>query len=248
MLIVAPYPIVQLAAASGTGGDNLLTPSPREVWNCGVVGTPGIDIDLGEVREVDSFFFGFTNAHPDATLQVVRLTEFGGAVDGTVVDHRPLRAADSLGPRHHGFARAAPVSGRYFRFIVGQAGTEPMTAGVLMVGKAFAAPYDFGGGRQPIDTGTKEPLEDGGFGIGEGVVKAGLRWTFGDLAPADRRALWALTYGRGETRPLVVVEELGEDGAGLGEEIHYGLFDRFQAYERVAPGQTRWSLSMTEWA
>lgn len=66
------------------------------------------------------------------------------------------------------------------------------------------------------------------------------------VSAADRRALWALVKDRGERRPVLVAEEL-QEGAGTNEELHYGLFDRFEAYERQAPGSTRWSLSMTEW-
>jgi len=34
---------------------------------------------------------------------------------------------------------------------------------------------------------------------------------------------------------------------GLNERIHYGLFDRFEPYERLSPGRTRWGLRMNEW-
>lgn len=34
---------------------------------------------------------------------------------------------------------------------------------------------------------------------------------------------------------------------GLQERTHYGVFDRLEAYERAAPGVTRWSLRMEEW-
>jgi hypothetical protein len=115
-----------------------------------------------------------------------------------------------------------------------------------MIGLAFEGPQELGGGRVPIDTSVVNALPDGGFGIGEGVVKAAVKWTFVGLAPADRRDLWRRVHGRGNTRPVLVFEDLGEDG-GAGEELHYGLFDKFESYDREDPGETRWGLSMTEW-
>jgi hypothetical protein len=249
MIILQPLAIAQLADA-GWGGNsgvaNLLTPDPKEVFAAGAVGSGALDFDLGSVREIDTIFLGFTNAEAGATWVPATATGMGGAGAAAFAGSAPVRAADSLGPRHHGLLRFAPVNTRYFRLYISTV-AEALQAGVLMVGKAFQAPYEFGGGRGLVDTGVKERLVGGGFGIGEGAVKATLAWTFPDLAPADRRALWALVSARGETKPVVVVEETGE-GAGLGEEIHYGLFDRFQRYAREAPGASRWALSMEAWA
>lgn len=244
-LAIAAAPTIGGTAGAGTGAANLLSPDPKEVWAAGTAGTTTIDVDVGSARDVDSFFLGFTNAAAAATWSVQSATGPGlGLVD--LVPTTGFRAADSAGPRHHGFVRiAAPAATRYLRLTVTQPDAA-LQAGILLVGKGLSGPYEFGSGRAPIDTGTKEMLIGGGFGIADGVVKAQLRWTFPDLSPADRRALWALVSDRGETRPVLVVEETGE-GAGLNEELHYGLFDRLQAYERLSPGTTRWALSMTEW-
>lgn len=246
MIILESYALAAAPTVSdGTGAAFLATPDPKEVW-VAQAWTSTIDVDLGAVRDVDAIFLGFTNASADASWTIAKGTGLGS---GLTVIHGPaaMRAADSIGPRHQSFAQLDAVhAARYFRISVTQTGGVPLTAGALAIGKAFRAPYEFGGGRTPIDTGIKEALLGGGFGLGEGVVKAQLRWSFIDLTPAQRRTLWALAKRRGEGRPIVVVEELGED-AGFGEEIHYGLFDKFQAYEREAPGQTRWAMSMTEW-
>lgn len=246
MIIARPIPIPTAPVAAGDGAEYLLTPSPKEVWVADAVGSTTIDVDLSVAEDVDTFFLGFTNATAAATWQIQIGTGVGVGLVDLVPAGTAMRAADSLGPHHALAVLDAPVNGRYFRITVTQTGAEPMQAGILILSKAFVAPFEFGSGRQPIDTGSKVALADGGFGLGDGVVKAALRWTSADLSPADRRALWALAMDRGERGPVLVVEQLGEDG-GLNEEIHYGLFDRFEAYERQAPGQSRWALSMTEW-
>jgi hypothetical protein len=250
MIIASPLPIAALVvggtAGAGSGYANLLTSDPKEIFVAGAGNAQTvIDIDLGSAADVDFFFLGFTNMSLAATWSIDKATGLGSGL-ANLVPTGATRPFDALGSRWHAFAQlAAPANSRYFRIKVDQTGAA-LQAGILMLGKKFQAPYELGGGRTVIDTGAKEPLPSGGFGLGDGVVKAGLRWTFPDLSPADRRKLWSIVYGRGERQPVVVVEETGED-AGLHEEIHYGLFDRFQAYEREAPGATRWALSMTEW-
>jgi len=34
----------------------------------------------------------------------------------------------------------------------------------------------------------------------------------------------------------------------MNEAIHYGVFERFQAYERLDPANTRWAGSVIDWA
>jgi hypothetical protein len=196
---------------------------------------------------VDTFFLGFTNAAAGATWGIEKATGLGTGLTSIMPAGTLMRAADSLGPRHHALAfLPVPVNSRYFRITPTQAGVTPMQAGILMLAKAFVWPYEFGSGREPIDTSAVDELRDGGFGIGEGVVKARLEWTFVDLTAVMRRALWAITWGVGKSKPILVVEQTGET-AGLNEEIHYGLFERFEPYQRQAPEMTRWALSMKEW-
>lgn len=246
MIILRPLPILSVTTSAGTGSANLLSPQPKEIWRGDVPGGHDILVDLGGDQAVDCFFLGFTNAEAGTTWQINRLASPGGA-STNLSPYLAVRAADSLGPRHHAFIQlAAPVNGRFFQIRTYHPGPSPMQVGALAIGKAFVAPYEYDSGRQAIDTGTREDLADGGFGMGAGVVKSGLRWTFPDLSPADRRALWAIVKDRGIRKPVVVVEQTGED-AGLAEEVHYGCFDRFEPYARRAPSSTRWALSMTSW-
>lgn len=252
IVILNPFPIaaVGIQGLVGTGGANLLTPDPKEVWDAGAVGNSQIDFDLGEARDVDTFFLGFTNATVAATVQLQTKTSLASDVgSGDLTSVKPLRASDSKGPRHHGFYRlAAPVNSRFFRIAVAQTGTVPLQAGVLMAGVAFQPTHnqEWGAGRQVIDTGTKEPLLGGGFGIGEGARKARYRFMLGDLLPDEVDELYALALDRGETRPALVVED-PDQTSGLNEAIHYGLFHSLQAYERANPQQTRWGYSIEQW-
>lgn len=245
-IAIAATPTIGGSAGAGTGAANLLTPSPREVYLAGAVGYSTIDIDLGAAQAVQGFWLGSTNATAAATWVIQKGTSLGGGLADIKADGA-FRAADSLGPVHHGFAvLPAPVTSRYFRILVTQTGADPLLIGSLLVGNVFQAPYEFGGGRLPIDTSAIEELTDGGFGIGRGVVKSGYRWTFGDLTPAQRHGLWRLVYERGASAPTVVDEETGETDQ-RNEELHYGLFERFEPYARSSPGRTRWALSMREW-
>jgi hypothetical protein len=126
--------------------------------------------------------------------------------------------------------------------------TGPIQAGALIVSRAFQPTWnkEWGSGRRPIDTGSREPLIGGGFGIGRGVRKRAYSWTLGDLPDAEVDAIEDIALACGETSPLVVVEDPEVD-AGLVRRIHYGLFDRFEAFERKAVGVTRWSLSIIGW-
>lgn len=245
-VVIADTPLMGATGGAGSGAANLLTPSPREVWIADAVGGTTIDFDLGAAQDIQGFFVGATNASAGSTWKIQTGTGLGVGLED-IYGYVAFRAADSIGPVHHGWAvLPAPVNARYFRVSIIQTGDDPLLIGLLLVGAVFQAPYEYGGGRVPIDTSTIEAMPDGGFGIGEGVVKAGFRWTFIDLAPAVRRELWRLVYGRGQGKPVVIDEEAGE-GAGLNEELHYGLFDRFEPYVREAPGSTRWALSMVDW-
>lgn len=245
-LPIAATPTIAGTAGAGSGAANLLSASPREIWLAGDDGISTIDVDMGTAVDVQGLFLGFTNATTAATWKIEKGTGLGTGLT-EIMATGAFRAADSLGPGHHGFAVLDdPVNARYFRLTVTQTSVA-LRAGVLAIGRIFQAPYEYGSGRILIDTSTREGLPDGGFGIGAGVIKSGYRWTFIDLSAADRRELWRLTSRRGEHRPVVVDEETGE-GAGLNEELHYGLFNRFEPYEREAPDQSRWALSMEDWA
>lgn len=239
--------IAQIAVSSGSGADNLLTRSPREVWLAADAGGQTIDIDLGEERSIDSFFLGATNAAADASWSIWQGSSLGGGLS-EIIAAQTMRAGDSLGPTHHAFTRmAAPVTGRYFRISISQGvGGDPLFAGALLIGLAFEQFRELGGGRQPIDTGTRNSQSDGGFGTAAGVVKALFNFSFIDLTDADLRRLWAIAYKVGLRSPCLTIED-ADLAYGRNEAIHYGVFQTFQPYERQEPGSSRWVFSHEEW-
>ena len=245
VLIIQPLPHGSGPFAGGTGVENLLTRDPKEIWVAPSAEAQGIDIDMGAAVTVDSFFLGFTNAGIGATWNIYTAT---GLTTGLVVVHTgAMRPADSIGPRHHCFVRlAAPVTSRYFKIVAAQAGAAPLQSGALVLGLAFEQWREFGGGRVPVDTGERQDLTSGGFGIGDGVVKAQFNWSFIDLSDAEVARLWAISRARGLRKPIVVVED-ADLPAAQNEAIHYGVFDRFQPYERSAPETTRWAFSVLGW-
>ncbi len=243
MLILKPLPIAALAAG-GTGLDNLKTASPREIW-IAPSGYVELDVDLGSVQEFDSIYLGNTNAETGGVWASSQISGLGGTLGATIFSTTATRLTGSIRSRHPAFVRtAAPVSCRYLRLAISQV-SAPIQSGNLVIGKAFEAPYAYGSGRQPVDTSKVVALPDGGFGIERGVVKSSLSWRFADLDNAQLETLWALAEDRGESAPLVVVE--GPDYPPKAPSVHYGLFRRFEAFEREDAAFTKWQLSIEEW-
>lgn len=247
VLIVAPLPIAAVPTVAGVGAANLRTADPREVWTAPSTADVGMDIDMGSVVEVDSFFIGYTNAHPSCTWTIHRASAPG--VDLVLISAETLlRAADSLGPRHHGFVRLpAPVASRHFRITIEQGGAAPISAGALVIGRAFEKHREYGAGRTMIDTGERQDLVSGGFGMGDGTVKAQFAFSFIDLTDAEVHTLEGIQRDRGLRRPVVVVENT-DLTIGRNEAIHYGVFERFAANERQDPTSTKWAGTVVEWA
>lgn len=246
VLIIAPVQPATVPVAAGTGAGNLLTASPREIWVAPSSATVTIDVDMGAAVPVDSFFLGYTNADAGASWTLYSGTGLGAGLS-VISGAAPLRASDSIGPRHHAFHRlAAPVVARYFRLSLTQSGGVALQAGVLILGKAFERHRELGGGRMPLDTGARQALNDGGFGVGSGVVKSVFSFSFIDLSDADLSELWAIAATVGLRRPVVVVED-ADLALGRNEAIHYGVFERFQPYARQEPGTSRWAFSHEEW-
>jgi hypothetical protein len=48
------------------------------------------------------------------------------------------------------------------------------------------------------------------------------------------------------SRPALIVENVDRT-PGLRQRIHYGLFERWRAFERRNRKQTRWEIGMEEW-
>jgi hypothetical protein len=250
MVIMRPFApnAINDGNANLSGIANLLTPDPKEVvFHSSAAGAAVIQVDLGSSQTIDSFFLGNLSYPAGSSLTVQ-----GGAGSYTSATHYSgslfAPSAGSSPLRQHFFTKlASPVSNRFIQFVINKSAVNA-TLGVVGVGLSFQPAYnrEWGSGRAIVDTGAKEALLGGGFGIGEGARKAAYRWSFGDLQDFEVDRLYELALDRGETRPAVAVED-PDFTTGLNERIHYGLFDRFEAYERQNPQQTRWSLSLTEW-
>lgn len=249
VLIIKPEPIAALAVNAGAGAANLATYSPKEVWVASSTDVHWVDVDMGKAIAADSFCLTYNNASVDAQWAIHTIQSIGdqGASTG-YTDWLTMRAADSLGPRHHAFVRLnQTITSRFFRIIVDQGGAVPLYTGNLIIGRAFEKYRERGEDRTLIDTGNRQDLPDGGFNMGDGVVKSQFNFSFVDLTDAERNWLYAIKRDRGLRRPVLVVED-ADLNAGQNEAIHYGVFERFQAYERVNPRKTRWAGSVLDWA
>jgi hypothetical protein len=252
MIIAAPLPIAAIAASRGSGAANLPTADPKEVWaDSAVASAASIDIDLGAVQSVDTIFLG--HVHGPAAGAVWTIT--GGAAgyaDSVIQASSPLRVPDVAGRTpalSHALWFGDAVNVRYVRLSLTQpAGSPPLMAGALIIGRAFQPEYnrEWGSGRRVIDTGTVTPLPGGGYGVAEGARKLGFYWTFGDLSEDEVNALEDIALDRGEMRPLLVVEDPART-AGLHRRIHYGIFERFRQFDRRNKAQTRWELGIEQW-
>lgn len=245
--IIAPTPIATVAVSSGSASRlNMLTPSPREVWVTGSVAAVDIDIDFGVAVQFDRIYLGGTNLPAGVGATLNRASAMGGGFtyEGAVA---AVRLTDSPGPRFQGLIiRPAGPATRYYRITLFWTGAQVLEIGVLAAGVLTARPYTYGSGRQLIDTSRRTELIDGGFGIEEGVSKAAFRWRFIDLSDEQVEQLWNLVYARGSRRPVIVIEDASV-ALPRDSQVHYGLFDKFEAYERNSPGDTSWGMAMTEW-
>lgn len=252
LLILSPATIAAIATSRGTGGQNLLTPHPLEVWADDSVGSAAtISIDLGAARSIDTVFLG--HVRPPAAGCTWTITGgVAGYTETTIAASAALRVPDVTGRSpslSHALWTGAAVTVRYVRISVTQPnGSPPLTAGIVQIGKSFVPAFnkEWGSGRRVIDTGSATRLLDGGFAVVEGMRLSGYYWTLGDLGDAELAQLYDLGLDRGTTKPLLVVEDPSRT-AGLRRRIHYGLFGAFKQYERLSPGRTRWELSIEEW-
>lgn len=251
LLILQPTPIVAISTSRGSGAANLLTPDPREVWVDSATGTATIDLDFGTPRVIDTVFLGHI-LPPQATATWTITGGLSGPTSTTLAASSSLRVPDVNGRApalSHAFWKGIPANVRYLRLSVTQpAGSPPLSAGIVMAGRALVPTWnhEWGSGRRPIDTGSTTALPDGGFAVVEGVRKASWFWTLGDLTNDELDALWETALDRGESRPILVVED-PDRTAGLRRRLHYGLFRQFREYERSTPGRTRWELRIEDW-
>jgi hypothetical protein len=247
LAIAVPYP-GGISATSGSGVDNLLTRSPKEVYQAGA-SSGTLTWDFGSTQPFDTVYLGSTNAPPGAQWSVSygigSGTETIAVPTEAVIEPGLWFGVDRRYPVHFYAKLPAPVSARYVA--IQFSGAPAFQAGKLVVSVSFQPENgrEFGSGRQMIDTGSAESLLDGGFGIEDGVVKSMFRWTMGDLSDAEVAIMEAIARRSGTTRPVIVCED-PDRTPGLQERLHYGLFG-IEAFERTAPGATRWGLSVTDW-
>jgi len=253
ILMLVPTTPNDFAASRGSGAANLLTPDPREVWQDSAVGSAAtLDIDFGVATAIDTVFLGcIWNAVAGATWTISG--GLAGYGEFTIQAASALRVADRAGrtsAMSHAFWHGDDVLARYVRIAVTQpAGEAALAIGALLAGLSFVPMFnqEWGAGRGVKDTGTFTRLPTGGISVVEGARYGSYRWTLGDLTTAEADYLYDLQLDRGETRPMLVVEDPGAS-AGLRSRIHYGGLVSLRAFERRNPAQTRWEFQIEDWS
>lgn len=251
-ILILASATIGVTVSRGTGAANLLTANPKEVWLDSASGSAAqINIDLGAAQWIDTVFLG--HVFPPAAGATWAITGgVAGFADVVLMAAGPLRAVDRAGifpDTSHALWTGDPVFVRYLRLTVTQPAGAPLSAGALMVGSAFTPTWnkEWGSGRRVIDTGSATALPDGGFAVVEGVRKGSYSFTLGDLTDEEVDRLYALQLAVGETLPVLVVEDPAAT-AGQLQRIHYGRFAGLRAYERRNPEQTRWEITIEDWA
>ncbi len=252
ILILQPLTIAAVAVSRGTGGANLLTPDPKEVWTDSAVGSAAtIDIDLGSVQTIDTV--ALISVIPPVAGTSWAITGGAAAYATSIIKATgALRAVDGAGQdqaRSHALHFGAAFAVRYIRITVTQpVGQALLSVGVPVVGKAFVPAFnnEWGAGRRVIDTGSSTALAGGGFANVEAARKGSYAFTLGDLSHDEIDALYAIQLGVGETAPLLVVEDPAAT-TGQYHRIHYGQLRSLRAFDRRSPGRSRWELSIEQW-
>lgn len=239
-----------VTVSEGTGGANLVTADPREVWQGeNPAAVKSFTIDLGANTTIDAFYLGNTNADANASMSVITGTAAqGAAVTNHIVGVPMLMGVDDVrdlrGPAL--YVAPAPIVARYIVVQTYMPGAVNLQIGNLVVGKAFRPTHgrEPGESRVPFDTGVSARLGDGSLSTVSGRLISGFKWVFGDLLDADRKALWGIVKRRKTTRPILLIE----DAEALSvESIHYGKFTELEPYTRLDPRKTRWAVSVEDW-
>lgn len=252
ILILNPTAVSAIAVSRGTGGANLTSFDPKEVWTDAAVGSAAtIDLDLGAVKSIDTIaLVAIYGPVAGATWTITGGP--AGYADAVIKASSALRAIDAAGQVpsvSHALWTGAAVNVRYLRISVTQpAGNPALSIGRAICGAGFVPVWnkEWGAGRGVIDTGISTRLPSGGFAIVAGAKLGTYKWTFGDLSEAEYEALYALQSDAGETGPVLVVEDPAATTAQRNR-IHYGLLRSLRPFERRNPRQTRWELNMEEW-
>ena len=245
LTLMRGLPISQIKSSRAGEVGYLLTPDPKEIWIANDSGDTTITVDLGSPQPVDTVFLGFTNLPAGATFILDTTETYSGGALVRRAGPAPIRIEGGADGRFHGLIRwPAPITERYWWLrLYGL--TEPLQAGALMFGARLEQPYEFKSGRRLIDLSDRVELAGGGFGFGEGAVKSSFKATVADLADDELAKLFSIAKSGGNRSPVLAIE--GGDSAIDHDQVHYGVFDRFEAYERENPRDTRWSLSVQDW-
>jgi hypothetical protein len=259
--ITRPWPIAAVATSNGiVTVANAISPNPREI---AVVPSPAanrtIDLDLGQARDINALLIGYHTA--TAANGYVSNVSIGnnanyalnasptGVTPGLNVVGNLIAPSTSTDPlATHALFTFNTINGQYVRITLAS-GAASFDVGIVAVGKSFVTAWghEYGAGRPIEDTSGVERLKGGAFGIDEGVIIGGYQWTFGDLTDAELAELYILVRRLGISRSVFVVED-PDYTAGLNERIHWGLFDKLEAYERLVPGASRWNFKIRDWA
>jgi hypothetical protein len=252
LLIAKPvdWSIMGAATAGGAGLDNLLTPDPKEAWITSNAAAQTVRALFAAPTTIDTAHLGFTDLPHGTTVDFYTFTNADGTGEAALGSYAVDNPTGDSRPRH-AFAQGAPRANvRGIRATMTQPAARAAIVGVMSAGLALA-PYwghEYGAGRFVIDTGTKERLFGGGFGIQLGARAGGYQWTFGDLTEEEVEALYKLALDAGETASVLVIENPDTVEPGLNERVHWSIIDKIEAYERFAPGASRWAFKVLDWA
>lgn len=240
LTLARPLTPASIVASHGTATDqNLMTDDPREYWIGTSAGVVTFTIDLGSVQSVSAIFAGYANAPAGSTWSAT-----GGPTTGL---ETTLFTSTSF-PGKHALATFAAVSARYVKVTITPA-SGTLQAGILFAGVSFQPTWghEWGAGRPIIDTGSRDRLLGGGFGINRGVIVSGYQWDFGDLTDIETEALYTFLKEVGASRPVAIAEDPAvTTDPTYSNRLHYGLMT-IDKYERLSPGRTRWSLAVEDW-
>jgi len=246
--IVKPIPYTVTGGVM-VGAQRVATPSPKEAAIA--VGSYGnndilVGLDFGADVQIDTLIVGYiVNSLPLLEIRYGATTGVGG-----VIANVSAALGDGLPPYFYLVTLPTPVLARYIeiRPAPGTTTAPYFTVGVVAAGLAVMPFYgrEWGAGRTIDDASNVERLFGGGFGIDQGAITTGYQWTCGDLQPEEVVSLYRIARSVGVSRSILVIED--DDAPAVGERIHWGLFRKLEAYERLDPSNTRWSFQIWDWA
>lgn len=238
-------PLTFTASGGMTNPARVALADPKEAAVNGTALANTLDLDLGSSQSIDSLLIGYARNGTGASLTLsTGVSAHGETSRGSIAPAQ----SDLTEPARQYFFQSAPFNARYLRIGIPAAIGTTFQIGVAVVGKAFFPTWgtEYGAGRLLLDTGTVERLFGGGFGIDPGTIVSGYQWTFGDLQNAEREALFNICKRLGSTRSVLVIEDADLTN-GLHNRIHWGLFNKLEAYERLNPADTKWSFQISDW-